>query len=544
MTKNILIMGNSADFCREVKALAERAVPPAVSVSILPQGCDPVSVIQLSVPEIVITETRLAGMSCFDVMQRVTAMRNNTTQFVICGERDFECVYRALKAGAIDYLLLPVIAESLAATISRIISSSEGYLGENAARRFYLNDRGIDVLRREPTSLEQVNTVYSTHFVPGVYRMIFAKFDVPYFHKTSSANIELNIDYIERTLRDIFDEYCADIVTIRKADGIMAVLNYKPVYSSGFDQKIHELYNHLKYANGALKTFDITLCISEEIDDPCEVWKIKEQVRDAEWSRMELGVNRIIYWQSFARPLDDQKVNQLDKMLANVIRAISVLDIDRFRSGIHEMYSMPREFLLSREFRFAIKKIIYYPYEIYWDTISKFSDPTENADTLAFLSHLCTSFTSHENLIISEYTKLLENIAQYAEDKYSPAVTAVIDYISRNTDKRISLASAAAEVHLSECYLSYLFKKETGVNFSKYVSNYKSEAADNMLADTKLTISEIACRLGFNNVQAFSKRFKTLNGITPSKYRQLHSTIGDGKGVPRKKTTQSDAMMR
>lgn len=544
MTKNILIMGSSADFCREIEELVKNSAPPDVSTGILPQGCDPVSGIQRLIPEVVITETQIAGLSCFDVMQRIATIQNNSTQFVVCGARDFDCVFRAWKAGAMDYLPLPVSAESLSAAINKIFSLSEGQHVENAARRFYLNDRGIDVLRREPTSLEQVNAVYSTQFVPGVYRMIFAKFDVPYFHKTSSANIELNIDYIERTLRDIFAKSCADIVTIRKADGIMALLNYKPVYSPGFDPKIQELYRHLKYASGALKSFDITLCISEEIENPCEVWKIKEQVRDAEWFRMEFGVNKIIYWKNFVRPLNEQEVNRLDKMLANVIRSISVLDIERFRSGIHEMYSLPREFTLSREFRFAIKKIIYYPYEIYWDTIAKFSDPTNNADTLAFLSHLCTSFASHENLVVSEYTKLLENISQYAEHKYSPAVTAVIDYISHNTDKQISLASAAAEVHLSECYLSYLFKKETGVNFSKFVRGYKSEAADNLLANTQLTISEIACRLGFHNVQAFSKRYKAQNGITPSKYRQLHSTVGGGKGVPRKRTTQSDGMMR
>ena len=540
--KNILIIGSSAAFGKEIKKLLRDIVQPPASISILPSGRDPVSEILLSVPQIVITETHLDGISCFEMIQRVIAMGNKATQFVICGERNYEDVYKAWKLGAIDYLPLPVSFESLAAIVTKVSPQMAGQFVEIAARQFYLNDGGMEELRREPMSLEQINAVYSTHFVPGLYRMMFVKFDVPYFHKTSYAKVQLNIDYIEQRLRDTFDQYCADVITIRMADGIMALLNYKPVYASTVDSKSSGLYNQLKYAGDGMKALNITICISNEIDDPCEVWRLKEQVRDAEWARMELGLNKIIRWQDYAQQLDDQKAILLERKQSDVIHAISVLDIDRFRSALHAMFSLPRDFMLSREFRLAVRKVIHAPYELYWDDISKFSDPTKKSDTLAFLSHLCTTFASLETLILTEYTVLLENISKYAENKYSPAVSAVIAYIIHNIDQRVSLASAAAEVNLSECYLSYLFKKETGVNFSKFVSKHKAEAANNMLADTRLTISEIAYRMGFTNVQAFSKHFKSVNGITPSKYRQLHSTASQGKDVPPK--NQSDYPMR
>lgn len=538
MKKSILLMGSAA-FCEQLRPMLDRLVPPSFSVGTLAPGRDWAAEINLLLPELVITETELEGASCFDVIERVGSAGNFTTQFIVCGRRDFDALYRAMKCGAADYLLLPPSAESLSAALQKFSVQPGVRSVESAARRFYLSDRGMDLLRREPISREQINAVYSAHFVDGLYKMLFIKFDIPFFHKEVSSRIQLDMNHVEQTVRDFFGDWCADIIIIHKADGIMAVLNYKPVDPSVFDARLGALFEVLRARSGVSGPLGITLCVSGEVGDPCEVWKLKEQVRDAEWSRMDLGINRIIRWQDHCGPLKGPESLRLEKLMTEITNAVSVLDVARFRRGIEDMYALPRETLLSREFRFAVKRIIYCPFEIYWDTISKFANPVEKSDTLAYLSHLCTTFQSHESLILSEYTALLERIADSAEKKYSAAVSNAIAFISDNLDKRITLASAAERVGLSSCYLSSLFKKETGTNFSDFVNSRKAESAVNMLTYTTLTISEIAFRLGFDTVQAFSKHFKATLNVTPTKYRQLHGSV-DGLAIPRKNTTQAD----
>ena len=53
----------------------------------------------------------------------------------------------------------------------------------------------------------------------------------------------------------------------------------------------------------------------------------------------------------------------------------------------------------------------------------------------------------------------------------------VFEYIYCHYDKPINLASVANEVHLNSSYLSELFKKNTGINFIEYLSNYRIQYA-------------------------------------------------------------------
>ena len=169
------------------------------------------------------------------------------------------------------------------------------------------------------------------------------------------------------------------------------------------------------------------------------------------------------------------------------------------------------------------KQILYAVFELYWDTISKFNDPTEAYENIAYSSHLATTFARHQDVIAGEYLKLLQQIANQTEKKYSFAVSEAISYVRSNIDKPISLKTVAETLHFSQGYFSCLFKKETGINFSKFVTQNKTQLACKLLSETDMSISEVAFRIGFSDVRAFSKYFKSINDITPSRYRQLHT---------------------
>jgi two-component system response regulator YesN len=68
--------------------------------------------------------------------------------------------------------------------------------------------------------------------------------------------------------------------------------------------------------------------------------------------------------------------------------------------------------------------------------------------------------------------------------------------------------------------LSNLFKKETGVAFSNYVSSIRVEKAKMLLAGTKMRMTDIAEHTGFENSSYFTTVFKQLIGMSPSEYRK------------------------
>jgi AraC family transcriptional regulator, transcriptional activator of pobA len=68
-------------------------------------------------------------------------------------------------------------------------------------------------------------------------------------------------------------------------------------------------------------------------------------------------------------------------------------------------------------------------------------------------------------------------------------------------------------------YLSDLLKKETGKNSQEHIHFYLIEKAKTMLLGTEEPVYRIACSLGFEYPQHFSKLFKNKTGLSPAEYR-------------------------
>jgi AraC-like DNA-binding protein len=92
-------------------------------------------------------------------------------------------------------------------------------------------------------------------------------------------------------------------------------------------------------------------------------------------------------------------------------------------------------------------------------------------------------------------------------------------FIWDNYTRKISLQEIAAAAGLSAPYFSTIFKEEMGENLSSYLNRLRVEKARHMLAETDLTLSEIASSCGFEDQSWFSKIFKSFTGISPGKYR-------------------------
>lgn len=76
---------------------------------------------------------------------------------------------------------------------------------------------------------------------------------------------------------------------------------------------------------------------------------------------------------------------------------------------------------------------------------------------------------------------------------------------------------------LSSSHLCYLFKRATGETINQYIQNVRVEAAQRLLADTDLKISDIAVRCGCPDSNYFAKMFRKKTGFLPSEYREVHS---------------------
>lgn len=100
----------------------------------------------------------------------------------------------------------------------------------------------------------------------------------------------------------------------------------------------------------------------------------------------------------------------------------------------------------------------------------------------------------------------------------SPVLLPVLRYIHSNLHTKITVEEVAKKLHMNANYLSQIFKKEMGENFSTYVPRMKIVFAQHLMETTEKSISEISEYLAFSSQSHFIRAFKNETGTTPKQY--------------------------
>ena len=94
------------------------------------------------------------------------------------------------------------------------------------------------------------------------------------------------------------------------------------------------------------------------------------------------------------------------------------------------------------------------------------------------------------------------------------------NYVLEHVYKSISAESIARALSFNRSYLCSRFKKDTGKNLSRFISEVKIEEAKYLLASTGKPLVDISGLLGFCSQNYFQTVFRQVAGVTPKQYRQ------------------------
>lgn len=97
---------------------------------------------------------------------------------------------------------------------------------------------------------------------------------------------------------------------------------------------------------------------------------------------------------------------------------------------------------------------------------------------------------------------------------------AVKRYIEMHFKEALTLEHLAEEAHMNKFYLSHTFKKEYGVSPINYMISRRIEESKYLLAETDLSLSQIAQLLGFSSLSYFSQVFRRTQSVSPKEFRQ------------------------
>ncbi|MDO4297424.1 MAG: helix-turn-helix transcriptional regulator [Lachnospiraceae bacterium] len=103
---------------------------------------------------------------------------------------------------------------------------------------------------------------------------------------------------------------------------------------------------------------------------------------------------------------------------------------------------------------------------------------------------------------------------------YSPLVKRIILAVDMDLSQPLTLNYFAERLNVNGSYLSNLFKKETGIPVTEYVTSRRIRHAANLLLTSQMPIKTVAKQVGITDVQYFSRIFKKRIGQTPRQYRE------------------------
>lgn len=108
---------------------------------------------------------------------------------------------------------------------------------------------------------------------------------------------------------------------------------------------------------------------------------------------------------------------------------------------------------------------------------------------------------------------------KYINTTTSQRLDIAIEYINKNCTKQdIDYLALAEMTGLSYSYFKSLFVKTYGMPPSKYVLSMKIKYAKELLVTNRYSVTTVAEMCGFSNIYYFSRVFKEITGISPSKF--------------------------
>jgi len=122
--------------------------------------------------------------------------------------------------------------------------------------------------------------------------------------------------------------------------------------------------------------------------------------------------------------------------------------------------------------------------------------------------------------------------------RLAPAVS----YVEHNYSAKLRMGTAARLCDLSPFQFSRCFKKENGFTFRDFVVRVRIQRAAELMRQSKISVTDAAFGVGFNDLSYFARMFRRQLGVSPSHYRTTQTPeqlllFPAGSSSPTQKTT-------
>jgi len=478
-------------------------------------------------PHLLITDVRMPGCSGIELIQRAKDLQPDLHFIIISGYRKFEYAQNALKYGVEDYLLKPLKQEELTGILMRLSDK----LGKEAALEFQLKKSGerqqeqlMDALqnaveRQQPfLDAAQAYAGYGFHFAGGVCFAVLVKVDVAnaaQYQDSYQVMIRHALEIVRREIRSLTDVYA---VAAQK-EGIAVLLHMKEYQTLEVKQCFTKIRKEIEQQRDMFSYIRCTICLGSR--KSC-IEEASDSMREALWCCRD-RLCRVQSWRDAEteQVAFDQRYYMETAQKKRFQVAAECLDEERFEQELEECFCT----VLSQtglngqmleDWFYQVLEACLYGMQQNGQVEEHFAEKTGEK------FWLCTDTQGVLQLLRQDISQELRRLGDERSQREMRPITEAKRYIQQHYQEALRLEDVSSAVGFNATYFSTLFKKETGQNFTDYLTELRINKSKELLCGDKLSVQDVAEMVGYRDLKYFSRLFKKTTGVSPSDYKKLY----------------------
>jgi two-component system, response regulator YesN len=505
-------------------------------------GKEALELFEKTMPDVVLTDIKMPFMNGLELAAIVKEKYPTTRIIVMTGFDEFEYAHKAIKLNVSEYLLRPISAQELTDILTKVKNQMDEEIAEKenveALREHYrksipiLREKFLASLVTSAINKEEIEEKSRSYGLKLQGKSFMASIISPDKNNPQN-NQEENSELIKEGAEG---EGLLKFAVLNIVEETLAKYNLGTAFLNGENVVVITASNEVDrdaVSSNTLKALEeinrtvekflkakVTIGVGNICEDISLVRHSYENALAALDYRIFMGKAKII-WIEDIEPTSANKLVFDESKERALSSSIKVGTIEETEGIIDKFFD---EITSSKA---SFKDYQIYIMEMLTTILKAARDSSVDIDEIFGLNHnLFIELHGLRNIqeaqawFKSISKKIMNYIVQGRQDSYKLVVDEAKDYVKKNySESDITINGVCNYLHISPTYFSFIFKKETKTTFINYLTNFRMDAAKELLRTTNLKTFEIADKVGYAEPNYFSYSFKKKFGVSPSEYR-------------------------
>lgn len=496
-------------------------------------GIEAMELYKNHLPQIVITDIKMPKMGGLELTRYFNEKKAGVKVVILSGYEEFSFAQEALKLGAEDYLLKPVVPDRLVERILQIKEICELDRRKKAEEEKLLQQIKESIpLLREKFLMELVEGNFTCREdileraeYLGVRLEAYTGIGVLIVHldgykKHSRKFSEMERQLLNRSVENSIKEIVkstGEVFSIRSGEFCII----KSLDSAPEAEEQVVLQDICQSVQGILQSrcdFGTTIGAGRVYNDIMNISDSFYEAKEAIKYKLVMGKGQVIFIQDIGQNLDNTS-RYPEELEKDIVFAVKNGDKSRIHPYIVEYFGTYMEKLEVEYTRWASMKLLYAVSLGVTNSGGKIKEIIgQEAELWECLSGFDT-LKEIQEWVEGILVKIVDSIIEKSSNKNKPIIDRILEYLNGHYSENFSLKKLAEEIYLSPNYICSLFKQEMGKNISDYLTDIRIEKAKELLKDHTKKVYEISNMLGFVDSRYFNKVFRKYTGMNLTEYR-------------------------